>query len=252
MIGTESVEGNVDKFMKAANICRYYCQFDKVKLLSPFNLQDKDWVKIKPLRSREDYSRFIIKQIHKYVDTKYLLMFQNDGWILNPDAWSDDFYQYDYIGAAWQWDEYPSGNGGFTFRTQKFMKECSRVIMNQFEPEDLVICTKYRPHLISKGFKFAPRKIAERFSLEKNYKYRDKWDNQFGFHDLNKTDISDWKPPQKEFALDWDQWSAQLKGRNMQFQPYPPTIEACIGGRQPDNRFAQFHLELSKAERRRL
>ena len=62
LIGTESVKENVDKFMKAANICRHYGQFDKVKLLSPFNLHDKDWVRIKPLRSRGDYSRFVIKR----------------------------------------------------------------------------------------------------------------------------------------------------------------------------------------------
>ena len=31
--------------------------------------------------------------------TDFVLTIQHDGFILNPDAWRDDFFDYDYIGA---------------------------------------------------------------------------------------------------------------------------------------------------------
>lgn len=239
LIGVEGVEKRIPQFLKAADICQHYIEFGDVKLLSPFDLKRKEWTKIKPMKDRETYCKFIINDLHKYVDTEYFLLFQNDGWILNPDAWEDDFLNYDYIGAPWTWDEYPCGNGGFTLRSKALMEECSKMITGVYEPEDLVICTKYRPYLEKKGFKFAPREVAERFSLEKNARYVDKWDGQFGFHDIEKTDISGWKPPKKEFNLDWDQLTMQVKGRGRRYNEYPPTIAASA-------------LKLSKDERKRL
>ena len=103
------------------------------------------------MKDRETYCKFIINDLHKYIDTEYFLLFQNDGWILNPDAWEDEFLNYDYIGAPWTWDEYPCGNGGFTLRSKALMEECSKMITGVYEPEDLVICTKYRPYLERKG-----------------------------------------------------------------------------------------------------
>ena len=81
--------------------------------------------------------------------------------------------------------------------------------------------------------------VAERFSLEKNARYVDKWNGQFGFHDIEKTDISGWKPPKKEFNLDWDQLTMQVKSRGRKYNEYPPTIAASA-------------LKLSKDERKRL
>ena len=239
LIGIEGVEKRIPQFLKAADICQHYIGFENVKLLSPYNLKSKEWKRIKPMKDREMYCKFVIKELHKFVDTSHFLLFQNDGWILNPDAWDDDFLNYDYIGAPWHWDEYPQGNGGFTLRSKSFMEECSRIIINQYEPEDLVICTKYKPYLEKKGFKFAPREVAERFSLEKNARYTDKWNGQFGFHDIEKTDISDWKPPKKEFNLDWDQFAMQVASKGKKYNEYPPTINASA-------------LKLSKDERKRL
>ena len=81
--------------------------------------------------------------------------------------------------------------------------------------------------------------MAERFSLEKNARYTKKWDGQFGFHDIEKTDISKWVPPKKEFNLDWDQFTMQVKSRGVKYNEYEPTIRASA-------------LKLSKDERKRL
>lgn len=236
LIGIEGVKKRIPQFLKAADICQHYINFENVKLLSPNNLKRKEWVKIKPMKDRTAYCKFVIKELHRFIDTKYFLLFQNDGWILNPDAWDDEFLNYDYIGAPWAWEEYPMGNGGFTLRSKSLMEECSKVITHPYEPEDLVICMKYKSHLEDKGFKFAPREVAEKFSLEKNFRYRDKWNGQFGFHDIEKTDISNWEPPKKEFNLDWDQFTMQIRGKGKEWNYYPPVIN-------------DIALKLSKDER---
>ncbi len=43
----------------------------------------------------------MIKRINSYVATPFALVIQYDGFILNPDAWRDEFLDYDYIGAPW-------------------------------------------------------------------------------------------------------------------------------------------------------
>ena len=62
---------------------------------------------------------------------------------------------------------------------------------------------------------------------------------KFGFHDIEKTDISKWVPPKKEFNLDWDQFTMQVKSRGVKYNEYEPTIRASA-------------LKLSKDERKRL
>jgi len=198
LIGIEGVEEKVPQFLRAADICQHYIKFTEVKLLSPYELNRPEHQKIKKLSSVADYCKFVIKELYKYIDTKYLILFQNDGWILNPDAWEDTFLNYDYIGAPWAWEKHSCGNGGFTLRTKALMEECSKIITDEYHPEDVIICVKYKSQLESKGFKFAPKNIAERFSLEQNHEYNEPWNGQFGFHDIKITDISGWRPPKLE------------------------------------------------------
>ena len=39
-----------------------------------------------------------------------------------PEAWTDDFFNYDYIGATW--DDGVVGNGGFSWRSRKLYGAC--------------------------------------------------------------------------------------------------------------------------------
>jgi len=56
--------------------------------------------KIQPI-SYEEYNKFMVYDLHKYIETDYALIVQDDGYVINPDCWTDDFLKYDYIGAAW-------------------------------------------------------------------------------------------------------------------------------------------------------
>ena len=43
-------------------------------------------VMIEPLRSAADYSRFLMKDLVRHIDTEYVLTAQWDGYVVNPDA----------------------------------------------------------------------------------------------------------------------------------------------------------------------
>ncbi len=58
-------------------------------------------IPIAPLAGRADYSRFVMKELLPHVETEHVLLIQWDGYVVHPDAWSDDFLHYDYIGARW-------------------------------------------------------------------------------------------------------------------------------------------------------
>jgi hypothetical protein len=103
-------------------------------------------VAIQPL-SYFEYGLFIIYALHKLIRTEFVLIVQEDGWVLDGRNWRDDFFNYDYIGApihfarvctggaveylkhfAWVPLHHGSGvriefvmNGGFSLRSKKLL-----------------------------------------------------------------------------------------------------------------------------------
>jgi hypothetical protein len=127
---------------------------------------------------------------------------QYDGFILNPDAWCDEYLDYDYIGAAWDEldDGWIVGNGGFSLRSKRLLAllQTDDTILDPTAldppdaPEDWYICVMIREYLEAHGIRFAPVDLAKRFSLEGGESVGVTWTNQFGFHGLGWTDISRW------------------------------------------------------------
>nr|WP_321231284.1 DUF5672 family protein [uncultured Psychroserpens sp.] len=180
LLGVDCVDLN--RLICAADISEKFINFKSVKLLTHFESSDSRVVAIPQITSIEAYSEFMIKELYKYVDTDFVLVFQYDGFVINPKRWSNDFFDYDYIGAPCFWG---MGNGGFSFRSKKLLN----ILKNEesivdFHPEDHKICETYRPELEAKGIKYAPVEIAKKFSVENNT-----WNGQFGFHNA---DISLW------------------------------------------------------------
>lgn len=133
------------------------------------------------INSKRTYSEFIIKKLGKYIETDYVLVTQWDGYVLNGDAWNDDFYNYSFIGAAWLYvDERNVGNGGFSLRSKKLQD----ILMNDdfiqvCDPEDEVIGRLYRNYLEEKyGLSFPTNEVADSFSFELRAPVYD----TFGFH----------------------------------------------------------------------
>lgn len=155
--------------------CRFCANFAETKLLTHFPVSDQYAVPIEQIKTTEQYSHFMIKQLANYFTSEFVMVAQWDGFIWHPELWSDDFLQYDYIGAPWPESllthgapkQFNVGNGGFSIRSkrlQDFLRDNDRITLHR--AEDVAICQLNRAYLETQGFTFAPMHIAERFSLE--------------------------------------------------------------------------------------
>lgn len=128
--------------------------------------QDIECIKI-PKLNWEQYNHFVIKELHKYFYTDFVLIVQWDSWVLDETQWGYDFFMYDYIGAAWL--DGVVGNGGGSMRSRRFQEHIAKDdFISITAPEDAALCRIYKTHLEQAGFSFAPREIADRFSFELN------------------------------------------------------------------------------------
>jgi Protein of unknown function (DUF5672) len=128
-------------------------------------------IKTDRIGSTGAYSDFVFKHLPKMIETPFVLMVQWDGYVINSNAWSPGFRDYDYIGARWPFvtDGMTVGNGGFSLRSRRFMSAMmdARFPMHEGENADWLVCRAYRPQLESDfGIRFAPESIADRFSYE--------------------------------------------------------------------------------------
>ena len=129
------------------------------------------------------YSYNMIYKLGDYVNTEYALVVQSDGYVVNPDMWSDDFLNYDYIGAPFplpnddfsyrdvNGEIFRVGNGGFSLRSKKLIDLPNKLGLewrpfHGFYNEDGFICAMYRHIYIENGIKFAPLDVAKYFSHE--------------------------------------------------------------------------------------
>lgn len=168
------------------------------------------WITINPFDAEKSFNRQLEKLtldlLPRAVETDFNLVIQADGYAVNAKAWTDEFFNYDYIGASWPW-ELPGrdvGNGGFSWRSKKlyqaildvrrkysFVDLISNIptievvqdkFKGQFVAEDNLVCKVYRPILEKEyGIRFAPAALADQFSVETNS--NTPWlGKSFGFH----------------------------------------------------------------------
>lgn len=202
LLGIDCV--NVERLQKALDISSEKFEFGAVKLLTSLPTSDNRKVEIPHIGSIEDYSEFVIRDLHHYVDTDFVVLVQYDGFILNPNAWEDEFLKYDYIGAPWfveDWsvknfnfppeliNTYVVGNGGFSLRSKRFLQVSAQFaeqgLFKPYHPEDVALCVWHHKDFEQSGLTFAPSDIAARFSFEGDGDMEGKNDlytNQFGFH----------------------------------------------------------------------
>jgi hypothetical protein len=140
--------------------------------------------------SREDYQELVLKQLWPFVRTEFVLLIQYDGMAANSEFWSDQFYNYDYIGSPWPerftWIQPHErvGNGGFSWRSTRLLEALrdagiQRGFGHRAQNEDAVIAQSARQHLIDRyQIAYAPVHLANQFGHE--------WANPtgktFGFH----------------------------------------------------------------------
>jgi Protein of unknown function (DUF5672) len=139
------------------------------------------------LSGYEEFNRFMLKSLAFHIETDFVLVVQFDGFVINPGAWTDEFLNYDYIGAPMPHvrPPYSMGNGGFSLRSRKLLAalQDDRIVLppNSIN-EDICICASYRSYLeFNHGISFAPLELASRFSYESGAPAP----TTFGFHNLS-------------------------------------------------------------------
>lgn len=140
-----------------------------------------DVINIDPITAAAGYSHFVLRLLPAFIDTSHVLITQWDGFVLDGQAWSDDFLEVDYIGAVWhdQPEGLNVGNGGFSLRSQRCLQAGKDTRITQEHPEDAVLCRTHR-HWLEQDMqlRFASSELAGRFAFE-NVAPRG---NCFGFH----------------------------------------------------------------------
>ena len=161
-------------------------------------------IQIDPITSIDEYSWIILKHLAPHVDTSHALVIQYDGYVANIDAWTDEFLEYDYVGAPWPWKpKFNMGNGGFSLRSKKLLSALQdptivTVDGKEGKVEDHLICHVYRKYLEKEhNIRFAPVELAARFSIETGQSRVP----TFGFHGA-------WQIP---FVLGFDETSNFVK-----------------------------------------
>ena len=96
---------NVEGALYALNKSMEGINFGAVKLITheePDNLPEGiEFSKCYEITSIHDYNYYCIYNLARHIDTDYCLLVQPDGFVINPDKWDDEWYNYDYIGAPW-------------------------------------------------------------------------------------------------------------------------------------------------------
>lgn len=137
------------------------------------------------------YSWFVMYSLHNFIETDYVLIVQDDGWVIDGNNFTEDYYQYDYIGSVthaaltetnfhynWSWTQlnepmFIIQNGGFSFRSKRFLQAPgkhgimhSTFNVQPFCNEDVQLTSFLRPALEAVGMKYAPTDVAKQFSAE--------------------------------------------------------------------------------------
>lgn len=177
----------VPETIEAIKKCQAQMKFNHSFLFTheDITVENIEIIKIDKL-DYKGYNEFVAMKLWQYTGADYVLLVQNDGYIINVSQWNDDFFDYDYIGAPWpippEEDKIsyktPSGrlvrvgNGGFSFRSRRLLRAPTILSLEftdkgtGFPHEDGFLCVHFRDELEKHGIKFAPVEIAAQFSTE--------------------------------------------------------------------------------------
>ena len=175
---------SAERALKAMEFSMKEINFGSAKIITSQNISHDliEVVKVDKLDYVE-YSRFIVYELWKHIDTDYALLIQSDGFVVNPTYWQDDFLNYDYIGAPWGLpkDDFSYrdafgnivrvGNGGFSLRSKKLLSLPTELNL-EWKPyfgyynEDGFFTCHNRHLFVNEGCVYAPLDVAKYFSHE--------------------------------------------------------------------------------------
>lgn len=169
---TEFMEGTIRAIKKSSNAL---CAFSDIKIICPQKVADDvkhQFTTVVAEFDYQDYSKFMLQELRKYVEHDYVMTIQYDSCIINGAMWNSDLLKYDYVGAPWpnQWVN-RVGNGGFSLRSRKFLEATAMLPYNKtgvkdLDAEDFYACVSCYHWMSEVGIKFAPVMLAREFCVE--------------------------------------------------------------------------------------
>ena len=86
----------VDRAVKALRYSTRGINFNEVLLLTDKDVVEEN-IKVEKIGTLDyiGYSKFIVYELHNYIKTDFALIIQDDGFVINPNKWSDVFLEYD-------------------------------------------------------------------------------------------------------------------------------------------------------------
>ena len=94
--------------IKSINYSSQGIEFGSIKFITHIKKEDLfdtntdniEFLKIEEITSHQEYNDFCLT-LKKYTSNDFILLIQNDSFVTNLDKWTDEFLEYDYIGAPW-------------------------------------------------------------------------------------------------------------------------------------------------------
>jgi hypothetical protein len=201
--------------------CCKHINFGDVKLITHEDIKSDKKYKVEKSPKFENlqiYSDYLLGHLSDHFETSHCLHIQMDGVVSNPYMWTDEFLNYDYIGAPWpnrlvldilnkiylggdqngnkfetsipklkdyNVQNYRVGNGGFSLRSKKLC-DLTKNFVNKYpnKSEDCIICFYEKEFLIENNITYAPVELASQFSVEYPTEFNHNKDvsRTFGFH----------------------------------------------------------------------
>jgi hypothetical protein len=179
---------------KTLAYCAKFFEFNNIIMISDTKVNYENYISIKidRFKNLHEYSDFCLRLID-YVKSDHLLLVQDDGHIVNPNLWEENFLNFDYIGAPWpasgRWLErfkkYDDnvheiikknikknrvGNGGFSLRSSKFLEYSTTYDSCNGIAEDIFLSLLNYEKATNYGIKFPDFATALKFSTESGLK----------------------------------------------------------------------------------
>lgn len=182
--------------------CCKKVNFGAVKFISHIVPENKpDYVtfeeSVYPMTSYKLYNQYVFQELYRHFDTSHCLLVQYDSCILYENCWTNEFLNWDWIGAPWPMVENSYiandglrkrvGNGGFSLRSHR-IQEAVKILNLEFKQEqgfwneDGNFCNYSFVELSNYGIKYAPVELAARFSFESLVEENKNLLETFGHH----------------------------------------------------------------------
>ena len=185
LIALSGIGYRSDKMVNALNYSSKEIEFGAVKYIQLDEIKDID-----------SWSKATIYELPKYIETDYCLLVHENGFVVHPKSWRDEWLKYDYVGSPW-----PLPQDTFSYRDEKgniirmgnsvslrSKKLMDLIAKKEWKPyfgyynEDGFICCHHRKWLEEKGCKFAPLEVAKWFGRELEMPENQDVEKPFVFH----------------------------------------------------------------------